>query len=259
MTPEMAPLLFAGFIVLIVVIGIASYISGQKRKQALTELAQQLGFAFYPEGLAAAPADGFLNALGHLFAPTPDAVFVQRFGPMHPFGEGFGPDVDNLLIGSRNGVDWYLFDYSYKTESRDSEGRSTTSTHSFGVVAVRVPVALPGLSLTPENVFHRIGQKLGLGELNFELEEFNRRYFIRSGDQKLAYDLLHPQTIDFLMRQPIRHWQMGGTYILIAQSGHYQPAELTQLMSEIEGFYNLIPPYYRQDHGFAPNWRSPLD
>jgi len=259
MTPEMAPILFAGFIVLIVVIGIASYIGGQKRKQALTELAQQMGFSFYPEGLMAAPAGGFLGTLGQMFAPTPDAVFVQRFGPMHPFGEGHSPDVDNLLFGSRNGKDWYLFDYSYKTESRDSNGNTSTTTHGFGIVAARIPVALPGLSLAPETVFHRIGHKLGLGEMNFELEEFNRRYFIRSGDQKLAYDLLHPQAIDFLMRQPIRHWQIGGFYVLLAQGGSYRVEDLPRVMSEIEGFIDLIPAYYRQDHGFTPNWRNPLD
>lgn len=257
--PEIFPVFFVGFVVLIVVIAYFSAQAKKKRQEALASLAQQLGLAYYPEGLMGQPAHGFLETLGHLFAPTPDAVFIQRFGPMYPFGRGEQPDVDNLLVGNRNGLDCYLFDYSYKTTSTNSEGRTETTTHSAGIVAVRVPIALPGLSLSAENVFHRIGHTFGLQELNFELEEFNRRYFVQSGDKKAAYDLLHPQAIEYLMRLPVRHWQFGGVYILIAQAGSYRPEELIGILQEIEGFVKLIPAYYRQDHGFTPNWRHPLD
>jgi hypothetical protein len=96
-------------------------------------------------------------------------------------------------------------------------------------------------------------------ELNFELEEFNRRYFIRSSDPKAAYDLLHPQAIEYLMGRPIRHWQMGGVQMLVVSSGTNSPEESMQIFDEMRGFIGLIPDYYRQDHGFQAAWSNPLD
>ncbi|AIE86388.1 hypothetical protein [Fimbriimonas ginsengisoli] len=252
-------LIFVGVIVLVIVIAVFASIAAKKRREAFFGLAQSLGFQYMPEGMAEPPRSGFFDSMAGMFGPSADAIFLQRFLGFHPFGEGHSPDVANLLIGTRDGADWYLFDYSYKTETTDSEGKTSTTTHSFGVVAARVPIAFPGLSLTPENVFHRIGAKLGMQELNFELEEFNRRYFVRSADSKAAYDLLHPRAIEFLMSKPVRHWQMGGIYVMIVQSGAFTPGDAMLAFQEIRGFIGLIPDYYRQDHGFTPQWRGPLD
>lgn len=259
MNQDYAVVLFIGFFVIVVIGIVASARAAKRRREALLLLSQRLGFVYYPEGLMSEPAGGFLASISQMFAPTPDAVFVQRFETFFPFGQGESPDVDNLLVGSRKGRDWYLFDYSYKTRSTNSDGSTQTTTHSFGVAAARVPLRFPTLSLAPETVFHRIGNKLGYSELTFELEEFNRRYFIRSPDSKLAYDLLHPQAIDYLMRQPVRHWQMGGLYILITRPGSFDPLEMERVMLELEGFLDLVPTYYQQDHGFQARWSNPLD
>lgn len=248
-SPNSFPFLFAGFILFFVVIAIASYRAKQKRIAELTALAQRLGFAYYPEGPMSSPTTGVMESLAMAFRPSADDVFLQRFAGFEPFGRGFGHDVGNLIVGRRGELDWYLFDYTYKTESTDSEGKRSTQTHFFGVVACQVPFVLPNLTLTQENFLHRIGQKFGLQEMNFELEEFNRRYFIRSADPKRAYDLLHPQAIDYLMHQPVRHWQFGMLDILIVRSGYFPSLEIDRVMQEIEGFVRLVPAYYRQDNG----------
>lgn len=252
------PILFVVFFILILVGAYFSHQAAKKRQEQLLQMAAEFGFEFHPEGLKRPEQTGFWASLASAFEESPDVSFLRRFEGFSPFGQGHSPDIDNLLVGNRNGLDWYLFDYSYKTTSSNGK-TTTTTTHPFGVVAVRVPLLLPGLSMSPENVLHRIGSKLGMKDLTFELEEFNRRYFIQCQDARAAHDILHPQAIEFLMMHPVREWQFGGYHLMIHQHGYYDPLEIRRIMEEIQGFLELVPEYVRQDRSFAPNWSNPLD
>lgn len=251
---ETLPILaFVAFALIAIVAGYFASEAAKKRREGLFQLAHHLGFEFYAEGPGFQRPRGFSS----LFSEDTDP-FLAKFAMFSPFGQGHTPEVKNLICGKRGDRDWYLFDYSYKTTQSNGK-TTTTTTHPFGIVAVRLPVVFPVLALTPENVFHRIGSKLGMRELTFELEEFNRRYFITCDEARQAHDLLHPRAIDYLMRQAIRHWQFGGTYILLATPGRPQAMEFERQMRELDGFLDTIPDYVKQDRGFTPTWQTPLD
>lgn len=249
--------IFGGFTLLIIVSAVLAARAAAKRKEEFLALSRFLGFNYYPAGLDNPPTKGFFSYIQQALSISENTRFLQRFEGFSPFGLGSSPRLQNLICGNRDGIDWYLFDYSYQTQSGTGENQSTT-THSYGIVAARVPLSLPRLTLTPENMFHRIGSKLGVQDLTFELEEFNRRYFIQSQDPKRAHDLLHPKAIEYLMGKPVRHWQMAGTYVLISQSGTLRPQQFHEMLSEMEGFLQLVPDYVRQDIGFPVKWESPL-
>ena len=251
------PVLFVAFLALIIVAGYFAAQAAKKRREQLAALAAELGFQYLPEGLKRDVPSGFWASLSAAFEAGPEQGFIQRFHGFTPFGQGHSPDVANLIAGRRGDADWLIFDYTYKVTT--SNGKTTqTTTHPYGVVAVRVPLVFPVLSLTAENVFHRIGSKLGMKELTFELEEFNRRYFIRGEDARAAHDLLHPRAIEYLMAHPVRTWQFGGPMLLIIKGGFYDPLEVRRVMEEIDGFLKLVPEYVREDRGFAAKWSSPL-
>ncbi|MGV3615861.1 MAG: hypothetical protein ACO1SV_11050 [Fimbriimonas sp.] len=253
------PLLIVGFVVIAIIAGYYSHQAAKRRREQLGLLAGELGFEYLPEGLKRdVPTTGFWASLASAFEAGPDVKFLQRFQGFAPFGQGHSPDIDNLIVGRRDGLDWYLFDYTYKVTTSNGK-TTTTTTHPFGIVAVRVPLMFPVLSMAQENVFHRIGAKLGMQELTFELEEFNRRYFVKGQDARAAHDLLHPRAIEFLMTHPVRNWQFGGYHLIIHKGGFYDPLEIRRVMEEIQGFLQLVPEYVRQDRSFAPNWASPLD
>lgn len=249
-------------IVFLTVIGIVGYYSkkaAEKRQAELFRLAHNLGLEYMPTGLDG-PAKGFWEQLATgAFQNSPAEGFLVKFGGFSPFGVGDRPTVKNLIVGRQDDRDWYMFDYCYQTQSTDSNGNTSTTNHPYGIVAVRMPMVLPPLKLTPENVLLKIGQVFGKRELTFELEEFNKRYFIECVDRQGAYDVLHPRAIDYLMSKPVRQWQMGGMMLVIARSGYYEPQEIFNVHDEVNGFLQLLPDYVRQDRGFAANFQGALD
>jgi hypothetical protein len=247
--------------IVIIAIGIAVSVAQKKaaeaRRAALAELASQHGLDYHPYGLEEAPR-GFWEGLFTSFSDTKVGAFLTRFEGFSPFGQGHTWSISNLLVGRIEGADWYLFDYLYHTTQ--STGKSTTTVpHPTGVVAVRLPLSLPNLSLSPENVFSKVGSFFGMDELDFELEEFNKRYFVRCSERKLAYDLLHPQMIEFLMECPTRTWQIAGQYIVMTRPNYYDPEEMQEIMKELRGFIARIPKYVEQDHGLPAMYATPLD
>ncbi|HEY8668953.1 MAG TPA: hypothetical protein VIL86_20055 [Tepidisphaeraceae bacterium] len=184
----------------------------------------------------------FARALGLMYAAEADRDLPERFADFHPFGEGSGRRASNLLFGGRGEIDWQIFDYRYTTGS----GKDST-THSVGVVAARVPVFFAALQIRPEGLFDKIAGALGFPDINFESEAFSRRYHVQCADRKLAYDIIHPQMIEYLMTLPPANWQMSGPVILINKTGVYDPEQIERVMKMIEGFVLRLPAYVRQD------------
>ena len=251
-------LIFAGFVIFAIIAGYLTKKAAERRQAELLRLSQELGLDFMPNGFQAV-GTGFWASLGGGFETGQTMDFLSRFQGFRPFGIHDDEKIKNLLLGRREDRDLYAFDYSYTTTSTDSHGNTQKSTHSFGIVAVRLPIVLPPLTLSPENVLHKVGQLFGKHELTFELEEFNRRYFVECVDRQGAYDILHPRAIEYLMSTPVRLWQMAGMFLLIHKNGSYAPEEIRQIFSEMRGFLELLPDYVKQDRGFAMNMRSALD
>lgn len=251
MTDAMPILMIVGFVV-IAAVAIAASLANQKRlrlrREALFVLAPQLGLTLYPDGLSSVTDGGFWEVLTGQ-ASSENSSFLDQFQGFAPFGRGHSHAVKLLMTGRRGEIDWALMDYQYKVTT--SNGKTTTTvTYNVGVVAAKVPLAMPQMSLTEENFFNRIGEWVGRREMKTESTEFNDRYFIQTNDEKASYDLLHPQMIEYLMGLPIRFWQMGGTWILLHQSSLYEPQDFVRAMEEIEGFWSRIPAFVREDRGW---------
>lgn len=212
-----------------IVIAIYSYLAAEKRRKELHELADSLGLSFraHPNGIH------------------------DRYRAFTPLDRGHSRRSTNLIEGTRNGIRWEMFDFRYKTGSGKNQ-----QTHHVGVVIATVPMVLPRLRMRPEGIFDKLAAAIGFDDINFESDEFSRRYHVSSCDRKLAYDLLHPQMIEYLLMLPRYDWQLAGPVILIWNSSRYRPSELPLVMSAIEGFVDRIPEYVREDLGVG---KSPDD
>jgi hypothetical protein len=244
---EMMVLFILGAVVIVVIgtlVSIAQKKAEEARQAALFALATRRGLDFQPTMMEV--SKGFWDSLFSSPRDSNTSRFLSAFEGFSPFGQGHSWSVKDLIRGKKGDLEWFAFDYLYKTTQ--STGKTTTTVpHPTGVVAVRIPMALPALTLSPESVFHKLGSLLGLKEITLESEEFNRMYFIRCEDRKRAYDLLHPSMIEYLMSKPRRAWQLGGRFLVMTRSGYYEPDEIEELFEELQGFIDRIPAYVRED------------
>ncbi|HZH99197.1 MAG TPA: hypothetical protein VEX38_09520 [Fimbriimonadaceae bacterium] len=254
---EFFVLAFIAFVIIAIAMGYYAKKQAEERALAIASFADAAGLEYAPV-LSDSISGGFFEQLFGDRSASDEGRFLARFQGYKPFGQGHSPEVCNLVYGRRGEIDWAIFDYTYKVTSSNGKSTSTTTYH-WSVVCARIPVLLPAMTLEPENFLHRVGSKLGMRELTFEVEEFNRKYFVRCDQERLAYDLLHPGMIEFLLAQPARLWQIGGYQIVLGDSRLLPVSDLKATMSEVEGLVERIPPYFREDRGIAPNWESPLE
>lgn len=250
-------LLLALMFVLIIIKVIYAQKKADERRAALLSLSSDQDFEFYPEGLSTDGGGTFFQEIFGL-VDSPQDKFLEAFQGFTPFGEGHSPAVNNLIVGRKEGLDWFIFDYDYRV-TRSTGKSTTTTTYENGVVAVRLPLMLVCLRFGPEGFFDRVFEKFGRAEIELESEEFNQTYFVQSNDKKGTYDLLHPKMMEYLLSIPTRNWQIAGPFIVLTQNRYFEPAEIRQLMSELQAFVNLIPNYVRQDRRVDFVWQNPLD
>lgn len=219
---DFSPFIFIGFFVVVVILFIVlATLSAKKRQEALAAFAAKQGLSFTPEG-----RDQLLS----------------DYRAFDPFGRGGSRKAYNLVAGRRGEVQWEMFDYRFSTGSGKNR-----RTHHYGIVAARLPLMFPQTSIRPEGFFDKVAGMLGFEDINFESEEFSRRFHVKCEDRRRAYDLIHPRMIDFLLAGPALHWQLGGPYLVLTRSERFSPADLEGKMRLMEEFIAHLPEYLRHD------------
>lgn len=236
----------AVFILIGGVVAVVVWLIHQQHKRRVAELqafAEEMGFRFV-EGMV--DGGGALGCLAGMFGMHQPEQFplMERYAAFQPFGVGHSRLCSNLLYGRIGELEWAFFDYRYTTGS----GKNQT-THNYAVAGVLLPCVFQGMEIRPESFLDRIGSLVGLKDIQFEMEEFNRRFFVTCGDRKFAYDVLHPGAMEWLLARGARHWQFLGTGLVLAESGSWSVAEMRAVIEDVEEFLTLLPEYVRQDRG----------
>lgn len=171
--------------------------------------------------------------------------------PGTPFDTGYDRRAKNVVTGEVNGRPMIAFDYSYKTESRDSEGRTSTTTHPYAIYALGMPCALPELELAPEGVFGRLGTALGMQDIELESEDFNRKYRVRCPDAKLATDVLTPRTMELLLHVPKMRLRFAGGDVVCFEGGCINAAEILNRTTVMANILDGVPAFVWKDYGLG--------
>ena len=214
----------AGFVVLVVGIGVLAYRAHQKRLAELRELAARLGFTFDPgddQGHDDEYAQFAIFQRGHS-----RAAFATLRGELELFGRPCA-----VVAG----------DYRYKTDSGSGKNRSTT-THTFSFLIVHPPWPSPSLVIRPEGVFDKLKGAFGFDDIDFESEQFSRAFWVQSDDKRFAYDVLHPRMMEFLLavRPPMLEIEHGA--LCVADGARrWQPAQFGAQMDFVTRFCELWP------------------
>jgi len=224
-----AALIILGVILVVALIIVASIHDARRRRErreALARLAHDLGWSFDPEQ---------------------DGSHDDRYRHFSIFRQGHSRAAYNTLVGTHEiggyGYRVKMGDYTYKITT--STGKTTTTaTYRFSYAILDLPFDhVPNLLIRREGFFDKLKGVLGFDDIDFESEEFSRKFHVSSGDKRFAYDVIHSGMMEFLMRGPKRqiHIERGQVCLVAGSRECWTPDEFETELGWIAEFFALWP------------------
>jgi hypothetical protein len=224
-------LLFCLGVVVVVALAAFGYVADQRRRERLFAAATVRGWTYTAERFD----------------------LVDRWTGQ-PFGTGDNRRAREVLSGRWGHQDFLSFTYTYETSSTDKDGKRSTTTHRFGVLAWALPAWLPTLEVRPENFMHRAWGAVGFGgDIELESEDFNRAFLVKAADAKYASDVLPPRAMERLLAGPRAAWRIEGNSILSWDDSPFEPDEVERRLIALQGVVSAIPTFVWKDHGYDPH------
>lgn len=209
------------FVLIALVAAAAAYLSyylKQKRRQELATMARQLGLEYSPQ-----------DGLGCLALPF--ALFTK--------GDGRG--TENVIWGRWQDTPIREFDYWYYEESTDSKGNRTKTYYRFSCAVTEIEAACSPLTIARENVLTRIADHVGLPDIEFELDEFNRAFNVKCKDRKFANDFIDQRMMRWLLQTDHAFQFEVCAKWLLCFSKRRRPLDLVPLLGTAQRFRRQVP------------------
>jgi hypothetical protein len=214
----------------VVAAAVGSYYLKRKRRDELATAARQLGLSYSAEDVR-----GCLEL------------------PFALLRKGDGRGTENVLWGTWQGMSLAEFDYWYYEESRDSQGRTTRSTYRFSCAVAEIEAGMSRLTLGRENLFTRLADAIGLDDIAFELEEFNREFTVKCGDRKFANDFVDQRMMRWLLDAGAGFsFEASGSWLLVS-CRRVRPTALVPLLGTLRQFRDQVPRVVYDLYGPPPS------
>jgi hypothetical protein len=211
-------LIFVGFVALALGAFVLSYLAKKKRREGFGLVAVQLGMEYWP-------ADPF-GLLSEPFAL---------------FQKGDGRGLENVIAGPYRSIDAKAFDYWYYDESTGSDGSTSKTYYRFDCVVMPIDAACSPLTIANENVLTRLADALSFHDIEFESEEFNRAFDVKSPDEKFANDLVDARMMQWLLQVGRGSgFEIMGDRLLCYRRKR-APMEIVTLLGISKGFLDHVP------------------
>ena len=208
------------FLLIAVGLSVLSHLQAQKRRRELQEWAAGKGYSFDPAARES---------------------LDYRFGGFSCLQRGANRYACNLIGGTEAGRAFRAFDYHYETYSSSSKGGRRTHHHWFSAAIVDAGLPLKPLVIRAETIFDKIGEFLGLDDIDFESSEFSRRFCVKSPDRRWAFDVLHQAAMEFLLGAPAFNLEFAGTSVIAYREGILPPADFEAAIAVAQGLLDLLP------------------
>ncbi|MGH7162211.1 MAG: hypothetical protein ACREID_01905 [Planctomycetota bacterium] len=231
----MEPFFVIALLAALAAAAVLAHLAAAKRRKELAQLASRIGFRY---------------AAQDLFGVS--ARYEGRFPTLQKGHERY---AYNVLAGEHAKRPAFLFDHHHETYSTDSKGRRRTQHHHRSFVLLEHDTDLGRIEARPEGLFDKVAGFFGFDDIDFESEEFSRRYHVKAEERKLAYDVFHAEMIEFfLAAKDLKLTTSGSAALLRRGEGRMSVAEIERTLGEGIDFLGLLPRYLRKDRaaGGAP-------
>jgi hypothetical protein len=165
--------------------------------------------------------------------------------PFSLLGRGDGRGVENVMWGFWHELEIRAFDYWYYEESTDSNGHRSKAYHRFDCVLAPVEARCPRLEIVEENVLTRIADAFTFRDIEFESEEFNRRFNVKGDDRRFATAFCDARMMEWLLLRGDGYaFEVVGDRLL-CWCRRVKPARIVHLLGTASAFREQIPAVVR--------------
>jgi hypothetical protein len=201
-------------VALVAVLAYVSWLAQKRRREAFRALAAQRGWEFTESDAQDRP---------------------DRYAGWSPFGEGSDRVALNAVRGKHEGLPFDLFTYRYTTTTRGPKGQRRQQHHHFRIVAATMAGPAPDLRLSRETFGKKLWDALGGEDIDFESDEFSRRFWVKCKDRRFAYDCIDARMMEYLLAQPAHwSWRWDGRTLLMVRPGVLEPAEALEALAFVQ-------------------------
>ena len=205
---------------------ILSSIAARKRREALAAIAARLNLRYHQ-------GDPF--GLPTVYAGT---AFCSQ---------GHSRRAYNVVAGPIGCGEARFFDYQYKTTVHTKHGTREV-THYRSGCGFHAPYRFKRLVVRPEGFFDKVAGFLGFDDIDLDLAEFNKSFYVSSEDKKFAYDVLSQKAMEFFLARRGITMETGWDYLLFYYGGGtLRVEEVAALISTAAAFCELLPDYLKQE------------
>jgi len=203
-----------------------------------------LGLAWYLWSVRRKTVAAWAASRGFRFDPNGDRSFDDRYPEFGALRIGHSRLAYNIATGKLADRSVVAFDYRYVTGSGKNQ-----QVHHFSGVVLGSGVPLQPLRIRPENLFDKVGEFLGLDDIDFESAEFSRSFHVNAADKRWAFDVLHQRTMEFLLQSPRFSIQFGGDCILLWRGRRFSPQTFDEAIAVGAGILDRMPGYLLREGG----------
>ena len=213
---------FIAFVAFIIVSSFFSAQAAKKRREGMSALSQRIGLNFQVEK---------------------DYGFDERYPFIDKLCRGKDRYGFNILHGTYRKHPVYVFDYHYKTTSRDKDGKTKTHHHYFSFFILHFAENFPELLICREGFFSKIGQFFGFEDIDFESAEFSRRFLVKSPNKKFAYDICHSQLIEYLLANGDLNIEIERNVLTLFFPSRLDPSQIEHNLDRLVQVRETFPNY----------------
>jgi hypothetical protein len=161
--------------------------------------------------------------------------------PFDLFGQGQRRTAENVLWGDVQGMRVRLFDYSYVIQHHNANGPDTTSTYRFSCALAELDAMCPHLAIDHESFMSRLASHVGIHDIEFESEEFNRAFKIASDDRRFAFAFIDTTMMTWLMDEGgVARYEVNGP-LALCYVDRVGAAEYENLLEVLRRFRAHMP------------------
>jgi hypothetical protein len=215
-------LVFVVFAAIVIIAVVANYLAARKRRQDWLRFAASMGWNY-----------------------SADDIFGLPDLPHPTFQEGHSRRAYNIVCGTYRNREFKCFDYQYTVGS----GKNS-HTYILTCLLLTAPLPFVPLLIRPESFGDKLGHLVGLEDIDFESDEFNRKFFVKCQDKKFAYDVLHQRAMEFLLHHKplvIEGALMTVLFHYYGETRLFLPTAVMALLDDGCNFLDLLPAYLVQD------------